>query len=172
MISDAMATYWTNFAKYGDPNGKGMPKWPAFSDQNPEFMYFCGDAAHRAAFPNEPGLKALDAYFAWRRSPEGVHASSVEDAPPATTNVFGAAYPRVLPDQSVVFQFKAPDAQTVRGRDRRQEIPMTRGSDGVWSVTRLRWLWASITTRSLWMASMNDPEQPCVFRHGQGRERN
>ena len=32
VISDAMATYWTNFAKYGDPNGKGMPQWPAFSD--------------------------------------------------------------------------------------------------------------------------------------------
>src|SRR5436853_2771659 len=34
-ISEAMATYWTNFAKYGDPNGQGLPQWPAFSDGNP-----------------------------------------------------------------------------------------------------------------------------------------
>jgi para-nitrobenzyl esterase len=27
-ISDAMGTYWTNFSKYGNPNGKGMPEWP------------------------------------------------------------------------------------------------------------------------------------------------
>jgi para-nitrobenzyl esterase len=25
MILDAMATYWTNFAKRGDPNGSGAP---------------------------------------------------------------------------------------------------------------------------------------------------
>jgi para-nitrobenzyl esterase len=72
-ISDAMVTYWTNFAKNGDPNGKNMPKWPAFSDQHPELMYF-GGTPHTGPVPNEEGLKALDAYFAWRRSPEGVRA--------------------------------------------------------------------------------------------------
>ena len=38
-ISDSMGTYWTNFAKYGDPNGKDMPKWPAFDEEHPELMY-------------------------------------------------------------------------------------------------------------------------------------
>ena len=37
-----MATYWTNFAKHGDPNGKGVPNWPAFSDANASVMYFAG----------------------------------------------------------------------------------------------------------------------------------
>jgi len=133
-ISDAMATYWTNFAKYGDPNGKGMPKWPAFSDQDPELMYFSG-TAHTGPLPNKEGLKTLDAYFAWRRSPEGVRASAVEDAKPARTNVAGATYPRVLPDQSVAFQFKAPSAQSLDVDITGKKFAMTRGADGVWSVT-------------------------------------
>ena len=39
-ISDAMSTDWVNFAKHGDPNGKGVPKWPVFSEKNPQVMYF------------------------------------------------------------------------------------------------------------------------------------
>ena len=133
-ISDAMMTYWTNFAKYGDPNGQGMPKWPAFSDENPVLMYFAG-TPHTGPAPREEGLKALDAYFAWRRSPEGVRASSIEDAKPAATNVLGAQYPRVLPDHSVAFQFKAPSAHSVDVDITGKKFPMTRGAEDVWSVT-------------------------------------
>jgi para-nitrobenzyl esterase len=134
VISDAMATYWTNFAKYGDPNGKGEPKWPAFSDETPQVMHFEG-TPHAGPVANEPGLKALDAYFAWRRTREGEQASTIEDALPAKTNVMGAQYPRVLPDRSVVFQLKAPDAQKVVVQIAHGNYAMARGSDGVWSVT-------------------------------------
>ena len=87
-ISDAMVTYWTNFAKYGDPNGKGEPQWPAFSDQHPQLMYFAG-TPHTGPVPNEPGLNTLDAYFAWRRSPQGTSASAAEDAKPVPAPVPG-----------------------------------------------------------------------------------
>jgi para-nitrobenzyl esterase len=69
-ISEAMATYWTNFAKRGDPNGEGVPGWPAFSDANPTVMYFA-QTPHTGPVPSADALKVLDGYFAWRRTPEG-----------------------------------------------------------------------------------------------------
>jgi para-nitrobenzyl esterase len=69
-ISEAMATYWTNFAKYGNPNGEGVPQWPAFSGTNPVVMYF-GQTAHTGPVPSAEPLKVLDSYFEWRRTPEG-----------------------------------------------------------------------------------------------------
>jgi para-nitrobenzyl esterase len=69
-ISKAMATYWTNFAKYGDPNGKGLPEWPAFSESDPVVMVF-GSTPRTGPVPSGESLKVLDAYFKWRRTPEG-----------------------------------------------------------------------------------------------------
>ena len=61
-------------------------------------------------------------------------AQDASDSVPAPTNVMGAQYPRVHADNRVTFQLKAPDARTVqvslRGR-----YDMTKGADGVWSVT-------------------------------------
>jgi len=133
LISDAMVTYWTNFAKYGDPNGKTETRWPAFSDQTPELMYFAG-TPHTGPVPNEQGLKTLDAYFAWRRSPEGARVSQIEDARPASTNVMGAQYPRILGDHSVAFQLKAPDAQSVDVDITGKKFSMKRNEEGLWSV--------------------------------------
>lgn len=69
-ISDVMGTYWTNFAKYGNPNGDNVPQWPAFSQSDSNVMYF-GPTAHLGPVPSEASLNVLDGYFEWRRTPEG-----------------------------------------------------------------------------------------------------
>lgn len=39
-LSEVMLTAWTNFAKYGDPNGPKSGKWAPYSKKNPNFMLF------------------------------------------------------------------------------------------------------------------------------------
>jgi len=69
-LSDDVATYWTNFAKYGNPNGTDLPHWPAFTDSRPAVMHFT-DAPHVGGVANLHDLEVLNAYFAWRRTPQG-----------------------------------------------------------------------------------------------------
>ena len=41
-VSDLMSAYWTNFAKRADPNGPGLPTWPAYGRQtNYQVMHLC-----------------------------------------------------------------------------------------------------------------------------------
>lgn len=42
-MSDAMMTYWTNFAASGDPNGEGMSNWPKYTAEAPYAMHFSND---------------------------------------------------------------------------------------------------------------------------------
>lgn len=69
-ISDALATYWVNFAKQGDPNGTGVPTWPQFTEKNREVMHFRNKPCP-GPVPSAAALEVLDTYFAWRRTPEG-----------------------------------------------------------------------------------------------------
>jgi para-nitrobenzyl esterase len=61
-----MSSYWVNFAKTGDPNGVGLPQWPAFSASAQQVMLFDSKPAARPV-PNMTQLTVLDDYYAWRR---------------------------------------------------------------------------------------------------------
>jgi para-nitrobenzyl esterase len=39
-VSATMEQYWTNFAKTGNPNGPGLPQWPAFDPQGRAYIEF------------------------------------------------------------------------------------------------------------------------------------
>ena len=67
-LSDIMATYWTNFAKYGDPNGEGLPEWPEFTEDNHVTMVLKGNDPYPAPVPDEDAMWILNSYFEWRRS--------------------------------------------------------------------------------------------------------
>jgi para-nitrobenzyl esterase len=47
-LAEIIEEYWTNFAKTGDPNGKGLPHWPEF-DGNGAYIRFTQDVQVVAA---------------------------------------------------------------------------------------------------------------------------
>jgi para-nitrobenzyl esterase len=68
-LSDMISSYWVNFAGSGDPNGAGLPEWPAFTENNQEAMVFDAEPSARPV-PNLDKLKAYDAYMSWLRGQE------------------------------------------------------------------------------------------------------
>jgi len=44
VLSEIMISYWTNFAKTGDPNGPGLPTWPAYGLTADNYLSLSPDA--------------------------------------------------------------------------------------------------------------------------------
>lgn len=57
------------------------------------------------------------------------------DSKPAITNIEDEQYPRVDSERRGTFRVKAPDANSVRLRIHRSFYDMTKGDDGMWTVT-------------------------------------
>lgn len=56
-IADMMSSYWAGFAATGDPNGKGLPHWPAVNDR-PEVMEV-GDRTAPVPLASDPAKVAF-----------------------------------------------------------------------------------------------------------------
>ncbi|MBL8549264.1 MAG: carboxylesterase family protein [Hyphomonadaceae bacterium] len=67
-IGRTMAEYWINFARTGDPNGRGLPRWPVYNARSPKVMNFAPMTGSARA-PREAAYQLIDAYFARRRPP-------------------------------------------------------------------------------------------------------
>jgi para-nitrobenzyl esterase len=61
-LSDAMTSYWVNFAATGNPNGGSLIKWPAYSGKDDQALEF-GDQITVRSEVNKAGLDFFDGYY-------------------------------------------------------------------------------------------------------------
>ena len=57
-----MSSYWVNFAKSGDPNGPGLPPWPAFTNAESKVQYLA-DPITVGGVANINSLTVFDAVY-------------------------------------------------------------------------------------------------------------
>ena len=62
-ICARLMRYWLNFVKSGDPNGAGLPAWPAMRPGDPEVMVLARRAEPRPVLPPQK-LEAMQAFIA------------------------------------------------------------------------------------------------------------
>jgi len=60
-LSDAITSYWVNFAATGNPNGEGLAKWPVYDPHTDPAIEFGDQIGVRSAI-NKAGLDFFDAY--------------------------------------------------------------------------------------------------------------
>jgi para-nitrobenzyl esterase len=56
-----MSSYWVNFAASGDPNGKNLPVWPAFTKDTKQVIVF-GDEVKQGDLPYRNQLEFLESF--------------------------------------------------------------------------------------------------------------
>ena len=61
-LADAMAAYWTDFAKSGNPNGAGLAPWPRFDARDAK-VQMLGDTVATGSVADLATLKVFDAVY-------------------------------------------------------------------------------------------------------------
>jgi para-nitrobenzyl esterase len=57
-LATYMSAYWVNFMKTGDPNGRGLPKWPQYNNKTQQAMVFDVTSAAQT-LPDKDELKFM-----------------------------------------------------------------------------------------------------------------
>jgi para-nitrobenzyl esterase len=60
-LAKQMSGYWTNFAKSGDPNGGGLPRWPRFDGEYA--VLHLSESLGIGALPNKQSLQVFDTVY-------------------------------------------------------------------------------------------------------------
>lgn len=66
-LSDIMSSYWYHFAKSGDPNGSGLPRWEPYTARTDQVMQL-GDSVMMIPVPDKAQLHFFDHYEAALRA--------------------------------------------------------------------------------------------------------
>jgi para-nitrobenzyl esterase len=61
-VAEEMSTYWVNFAKSGNPNGPGLPLWPAFTNADSKVLYIA-DPITVDGVPSINSLSVFDSVY-------------------------------------------------------------------------------------------------------------
>jgi para-nitrobenzyl esterase len=61
-VAEEISSYWANFAKSGNPNGPGLPTWPAFTNADSKVIYL-GDPIIVGGVASTDSLKVFDAVY-------------------------------------------------------------------------------------------------------------
>ena len=70
VLADTMSSYWVNFATSGDPNGKGLPVWPAYRDKaTGRAMVLGGGKMEPETAPNAAMFALYDSLWKHQMSP-------------------------------------------------------------------------------------------------------
>jgi para-nitrobenzyl esterase len=59
-LAKTMSSYWINFITSGNPNGKGLPQWPAYTNEDKKIMIL-GDKPGATALPDQAALDFISA---------------------------------------------------------------------------------------------------------------
>jgi para-nitrobenzyl esterase len=59
-LSDLISTYWSNFAKNGDPNSTGLPQWPVYNSQGSYPVMHLDATSHAAPDDHRGRYEFLD----------------------------------------------------------------------------------------------------------------
>ena len=64
-LADTISSYWVNFARTGNPNGDGLPRWPAYSRVDDVVQEFGdeGSKVHSIAHPQHEQLNVFDTAY-------------------------------------------------------------------------------------------------------------
>jgi para-nitrobenzyl esterase len=67
LLAEVMSSYWVNFASTGDPNGKGLPAWPAYKDKTTSRAMILGPTVEAETAPDTARWALYDALWAKQR---------------------------------------------------------------------------------------------------------
>ena len=59
-MAKMMSAYWVAFAKQGDPNGPGRPRWRRFASKNSDLLLIADDGAHLHSDPWKDRLDVVE----------------------------------------------------------------------------------------------------------------